>query len=131
MKKNLKEIMNCKFLLAVIFLLFSLNSYALAPEERLEDSALEERAMNLFLEVRCLVCDGQVIENSDTEFSFAMRKSIRDRISAGKTDQKIKDELRKEFGDDILITPNFKNKYLLFLLPILFALGLAIKLFRK
>ncbi len=122
--------MNYKFLL-ILAIIFSFNSYALAPEARLEDPKLEERAMNLFLEVRCLVCDGQVIENSDTEFSFAMRKSIRDRILAGKSDKKIKDELRQEFGDDILITPNFKNKYLLFLLPLLFALGLAIKFFRK
>jgi cytochrome c-type biogenesis protein CcmH len=87
--------------------------------------------MDLFLEVRCLVCEGQVIENSDTEFSFAMRKSIRDRILSGKTNEEIKKELVKEFGEDILITPNFANKYLLFLLPTIFAAILAIKLFRK
>src|SRR3989338_3835817 len=86
---------------AVLFFCFS--TYALSPEKRLDDEVQEQRAMNLFLQVRCLVCNGQVIENSDTEFAFQMRKIIREKIVTGKSDEEIKEELIRKFGKDILI----------------------------
>lgn len=107
----------------LLFLLFFLsNAFALSPEAKLADEALEQRAMKLFLEVRCLVCNGQVIENSDTEFSFQMRKLIRQKISSGESDQQIKTELSKEFGEDILTEPQNFSKFFLWFLPIIFAL---------
>lgn len=104
------------------FFIFS-SAFALSPETRLADEAQEQRALKLFLQVRCLVCQGQVIENSDTEFSYEMRKLIRKKIADGKSDEEIKTELVKEFGDDILTQPNPKtNGFLLWFLPLLFAL---------
>ncbi len=104
--------------LTLFTLLFTSPTLALSPEPRLQNEAQEKRAMNLFLEVRCLVCEGQVIENSDNEFSFAMRQLIRKKITENKSDEEIRQELRKEFGDDILTKP--KNK-ILWILPIIFA----------
>lgn len=107
----------------IIFFLFSKTCLALAPEAHLKDENQESRAMEMFLEVRCLVCEGQVIESSNTEFSFEMRKLIRQKISDGDSNQKIKNDLIKEFGEDILISNNFsKNNFLLWLLPIAFSL---------
>lgn len=104
--------------LAVLFFLSS--AQALSPETRLADEKQEQRAMRLFLQVRCVVCGGQVIENSDTEFSFQMRQLIREKISAGKVDEEIKNELVKEFGQDILTKPDRSN-LALWLLPLAFA----------
>lgn len=121
-------------LLAALFFFFSFNSLALAPENHLSDDASEQRAMKLFLEVRCLVCQGQVIENSNTEFAFEMRKLIRKKVSDGKSNEEIKADLVKEFGSDILIYSDFgKNNFLLWLLPIIFGIGapLGFFLFRK
>lgn len=118
-----------KILLAALILFSSLtfNSFALAPENRLADDVQEQRAMKLFLEVRCLVCSGQVIENSNTEFSFEMRKLIREKIESGKSDQEIKSDLVKEFGQDILTYSDFgKNNFLLWLLPLAFAVALPV-----
>ena len=107
----------------IIFFLYSKTCLALVPEAHLKDNNQESRAMELFLEVRCLVCEGQVIESSNTEFSFEMRKLIRQKISDGDSNQKIKNDLIKEFGEDILISNNFsKNNFLLWLLPIAFSL---------
>lgn len=115
-----------KFLVTLIFL-FSLNSFALTPENHLADEVQEQRAMKLFLEVRCLVCEGQVIENSNTEFAFEMRKLIREKIVNGKNDQEIKSDLVKEFGKDILTYSDFgRNDFLLWLLPLAFAAILPI-----
>lgn len=107
-------------LIAIIISLSPNSSHALSPETRLIDESQEQRAMQLFLQVRCLVCQGQVIENSDTAFSFEMRKMIRKEIQEGKSDQKIKDDLVKEFGDDILTEISAKNNKILLWLPFAF-----------
>lgn len=117
-----------KIFLAIF--LISFPAFALSPEDKLPNERQEQRAMELFLEVRCLVCNGQVIENSDTEFSFEMRKNIRERISTGKSNEEIKAELVQEFGENILTKPSNKNKIILWILPLIFGL-LAIKLFRQ
>jgi cytochrome c-type biogenesis protein CcmH len=115
-----------KVILQIFLIISCLNSYAFAPEERLADELQEQRARNLFLEVRCLVCEGQVIESSDTAFSFEMRKLIRNKILAGKNDEEIRQDLIDEFGEDILISEiNGKNK-ILFILPVLFAIIMLI-----
>lgn len=108
----------------ILFLfLFSFSAFAFSPEVRLANEAQENRAMNLFLQVRCLVCEGQVIENSNTEFSFEMRKLIRQKIFEGASDEKIKTELVQKFGEDILTEPNARGVgFLLWCLPIIFAI---------
>lgn len=111
------------FTIFLTLLFFSLNSFALAPEEHLSNEADEQRARNLFLEVRCLVCEGQVIESSNTEFSFEMRKLIRKKILEGKTNEEIKSDLIDEFGEDILTSHQFnKNNFLLWFLPLIVAI---------
>ncbi len=115
-----------KFLVTTLLLIFSYSVHALSPEPRIPDEAKEQRAMKLFLEVRCLVCEGQVIESSNTEFSFEMRKLIRRKILEGKSDEVIKNELVQEFGEDILTEVDKKNNgFLLWLLPLLFAAAIG------
>ena len=107
------------FLVNSVFLINS--SRALNPEARLSNPEDENRAMNLFLQVRCLVCNGQVIENSDSKFAFDVRSLIREQISQGKTDDDIKENLVATFGEDILNQP--KNSSILLLA--LISLGLS------
>jgi len=105
----------CKILLFKILLFsffFSSQSLALSPEERLSDPKLEARAMNLFLLVKCMVCNGQVIENSDTKFAHDMRQFIRQKITDGKTNDEIKADLIEQFGEEILLEPS-KFQFLL------------------
>ncbi len=68
-------------ILLFLFLFLCGAAQALSPEPKLSNEVDEQRARELFLQVRCLVCAGQVIENSDTEFSFEMRKLIRQKIA--------------------------------------------------
>lgn len=101
------------------------------PEEHLNDPKQEERAQKLFLEIRCIVCNGQVIENSDSQFSYEMRQFVRKEIAKNKSDEEIKDELVQKFGEDILITPNPKTLkgFLLWFLPIVAAVFFAVVMF--
>ena len=109
----------------IIFLLFSLflstKTFALSPEVRLENENLEARAMTLFLEVKCLTCNGQVIENSESEFAFQMRNLIRQKIREGKSDDEIKNELSAEFGENILMSSNDNKLTIAALIAILSA----------
>ena len=125
-----------KFFIKILFFLgfFLINSVllinssqALNPEARLSNPNDENRAMNLFLQVRCLVCNGQVIENSDSKFAFDVRSLIREQISQGKTDDDIKENLVTTFGEDILNQP--KNSSILLLA--LISLGLSAVIFFK
>lgn len=119
-----------KFLIKILFFLgfFVINSaFALNPEARLNSPEDENRAMNLFLQVRCLVCNGQVIENSDSKFAFDVRALIREQISQGKSDDDIIENLVATFGEDILNQP--KNSSILLLT--LISLGLSAVIFFK
>ena len=125
--------MQIKKTFQIIIFLFSIlatKTYALSPEIRLENENLESRAMTLFLEVKCLTCNGQVIENSESEFAFQMRNLIRQKISEGKSDDEIKNELSAEFGENILTSSN-DNKLTIAALLIIFLAAIVILIFRR
>ena len=122
------------FLKIFLIILFSYDALALSTEDKLANPQDEQRAMNLFLQIRCLVCAGQVIENSDTQFAHDVRKFVRKKISEGLSDEEIKAYLIKNFGDEILQTPTLKSQPLLWLLPLIFlpiALIFTLKNYRK
>ena len=101
---------------------------AITPEERLSDPKLEERARDLSLQLRCLVCQNQSIDDSDAPFAQDLRRLIRRDIAAGKTDQDIVDFLRLRYGDYVLLNPPLTaTTYLLWLAPFaILALGIVI-----
>lgn len=105
----------------IIFLLaFFVFNYALAlsPEERLNNPIQEQQAQKLFLQVKCLTCKGQVIENSDSDFAYSLRNFIRKEIKNGKSEAEIKELLIKNFGSHILISSNSKIYFVLIFTPI-------------
>jgi len=116
------------FIITLFFItIFTQNSaFSLTPEEHLPNQEQEQRAIKLFTEVKCLICSGQSIESSNTEFSYEMRKLIRHKIANQKSDAEIKEELVKQFGDEILFST--QNNFPLFFI-IVFACVLAILFF--
>ncbi len=113
--------MNKIFFLAILF--FSIGALALSPEKHLEDPKQEQRALAIFKEVKCLVCQGQSIYGSNTEFSSDLRQIIRSKISQGLTDEEIIKHLEEEFGEQILFSN--KSDSLLNFLPNLLILLLS------
>ena len=115
----------------ILLLSLTSNSFSLRVEEKLPLKQ-EKRAINLFLKVRCLVCNGQVIENSDAEFAYEMRKLIRKKISQGQNNEEIRSYLINNFGEEIITDLDSKNEnYILFLSPLIFALILGFILIRQ
>ena len=97
-------------LISFVLLLNPLNVFSIQPDEILSDSKLENRARNLSKGIRCLVCQNQSIDDSDSELAKDLRKIIRIKIVEGKRDKEINDFLVENYGNFILMKPPFYSE---------------------
>jgi len=106
----------------------SLMPAAKYADEQLPDSAQEARAKALMETIRCLVCQGQSIADSDAEMAGDMRALIRTRIEAGEKPEAIRGWLIERYGDWVSYKPPLDAlTWPLYALPIIFlAFGLWI-----
>ncbi|HEX4272344.1 MAG TPA: cytochrome c-type biogenesis protein [Rhizomicrobium sp.] len=82
--------------------------------------AMETRARNLQRQLRCLVCQGESIDESGSPFAADVRQLVRRQIADGKSDQQIEDFLVARYGDFILMKPPLQpDTWLLWLAPFL------------
>lgn len=104
---------------------------AAAAAENAGDPSEEQRAHALFREVRCVVCQGQSIADSNADLADAMRALVREKIAGGWSDAQIKDFLRERYGDYILLAPPLTPRtYALWFGPLILLLA-GILLIRK
>ena len=108
-------------LLLIIFL--SIGFSQLKSDENLED--LENKILK---NVRCLICQGQSVYDSESEFSSSVKLLVKKKINEGESEEQIYEFLRERYGDWVIFKPKLnKNTYILWLLPLLlFLLGGAI-----
>ena len=78
--------------------------------------------------LRCLVCQGQSVYDSDSEFANSLKILVDEKIKEGFSEKQIYDYFKEKYGDWILYDPGInKNTYVLWLLPLLiFLIGGAI-----
>ena len=101
------------FLIVINILNFNL---LMADEIKSEN----EIAKNL----RCLICQGQSVHDSDSEFAISLKLVIKDKIQQGMSEEEIYSFLKMKYGEWILYDPVFnRNTYFLWLLPILIFLA--------
>jgi cytochrome c-type biogenesis protein CcmH len=73
---------------------------------QLPDAKKEAQAQALMQELRCLVCQGQSIADSDAELAGDMRDLVRRRIAAGEKPSEIRDWLVDRYGDWVSYRPS-------------------------
>lgn len=78
---------------------------AVQPAEILADPALEARARDLSQGLRCLVCRNENIDDSDAALARDLRILLRDRISAGDTDEQAVAFIVDRYGEYVLLAP--------------------------
>ena len=101
--------------------LFSDNSFAVEPEEVLENQKQVLRARNISKNIRCMVCQNQSIDESNAPLAKDLRILIRNKIKEGNKDNEIYIFLTERYGDFILLKPPFKLSTLaLWFLPFIF-----------
>ena len=82
--------------------------------------------------LRCLVCQGQSIYDSDSEFANSIKLVVDKKLNEGSTKKEIYEFLKNKYGDWILYDPKWtKNTYLLWLIPILIFLFGGFLIFKK
>jgi cytochrome c-type biogenesis protein CcmH len=114
--------------IVAFILLSAAPAFAVEPDEMLKDPKLEARAEHLGQQLRCPVCKTESIEESDADFTKDLRRVVRERVSAGDTDQQVLDFMHARYGDFILLQPPFKPYTLALWLapPIILLLGAAL-----
>tara|TARA_Y100000996_G_C22362127_1_gene577350 strand:+ start:192 stop:560 length:369 start_codon:yes stop_codon:yes gene_type:complete len=95
-----------------IYLFFSLNSLTVQANEM---SDLEQK---IFKNIRCLVCQGQSVADSNSEFSQTIKLVVKDQIGKGRSETEIYDFLVDKYGEWIIYDPLFStSNFLLWFLP--------------
>ena len=98
-------------------------SLSVEPDEIMDDINQEVRARNISKEIRCLVCQNQSIDDSNSPLAKDLRLLIRSKIQKGETDKEIYKFLTDRYGDFILLKPRLGlNTIALWFLPIFFVL---------
>ncbi len=102
---------------------------------QLPDAQQEKQAKALMETIRCLVCQGQSIADSDAEMAGDMRSLIRERIQKGEQPEAIRSWLIQRYGDWVTYEPPLSRTTLfLWALPVLLLLlgaGLAMGRIRR
>jgi len=115
--------------LMFLFLLFASAVFAAPAPESLPNPAQEAHARVLQKEFRCLVCQGESIDESGAPLAADLRRLIREHITRGESDAQIRQYLVARYGEFILMKPPVEpDTYLLWIGPVavLFLGGLAV-----
>lgn len=93
---------------------------------QLSDPAKERAARELMEALRCLVCQGQSIADSDADMAGDMRALIRQRIEAGESPEQVRGWLVERYGNWVTYNPPLGGDTIaLWLAPLIFiALGI-------
>lgn len=104
----------------IAFLLMMVPAMAAPVADTFSNPMMEARARNLQRQLRCLVCQGESIDESGSPFAADVRHLVRQQIADGKTDAQIEDFLVARYGDFILMKPPLQpNTWPLWLAPFL------------
>ena len=101
--------------------------HAVQPDEVLADPGLEARARAISRDLRCPVCQGESIDDSNAPISRDLRLVVRERIMAGDSDAQVVDFVVSRYGEFVLFNPRAEGANLILWLagPGVFLLGAA------
>ena len=108
----------------IIFIIIFSSQNIKAEEKNLQNKITKN--------LRCLICQGQSVYDSDSEFAISLKLVVQNKINQGFSEKEIYNFLTDKYGEWILYEPKFnKNTYILWFLPLLiFLIGGAI-VFKK
>jgi cytochrome c-type biogenesis protein CcmH len=99
-----------KTIVLILFITFNFNIVNAESEIGLQSK--------IFKNIRCLICQGQSVADSNSEFAQTVKLVVRDQISNGKSEKEIYNFLIEKYGEWIVYKPPFNtNNLILWLLP--------------
>lgn len=119
-------------LLSLSLFLYIAPAVAVQPDEVMADPVMEQRARVISRQLRCLVCQGEDIDESGAGLARDLRLLVRERLRAGDTDAEVLAFIQDRYGDYVLMKPPLKPAtYLLWMTPLLMLLGGCFIAFRR
>ena len=119
----------------LLLLLLASPAFAVQPDERLADPALESRARALSRELRCVVCQNESIDESSATIARDLRILLRERIAGGDSDAQATEFLVARYGDFVLLRPPLRaDTWLLWFGPfaaLVLGAGIAVVALRR
>ena len=91
--------------LLLILVLLASPALAVQPDEVLPDPVMETRAREISKLLRCPVCQGETIDESNAPISRDLRLYVRERLVAGDSDDQVLDAVTDRFGEFVLFEP--------------------------
>ena len=107
-----------KFIILIIFCFFSF----FANAENSNNELLNKISKN----IRCLICQGQSVYDSQSDFAVSMKLVIKKKLEEGSSESQIYEYLKNQYGEWITYDPEFnKNTFFLWIFPIfIFVVGI-------
>lgn len=96
--------------LIIYFFIFSL----------LQSEEVNSELIEIYKNLRCLICQGQSVADSNSEFASTIKLVVQDQIKDGKSKEEVYEFLISKYGEWIVYQPTLsKNNFLLWFLPYL------------
>lgn len=99
--------------LAMLAVVLAQAAWAVQPDEVLADPALEHRARQIGQVLRCPVCQGENIDESNAPISRDLRLYVRERLTEGDSDAEVIAAVTQRFGEYVLFEPKPEGANLL------------------
>ena len=119
----------------ISFFLIIISHLALANENDFKTNSIINKTREIAQNIRCLVCQNQSIDESNSELAKDLKKLIKEKLEAGLNENDVYKFLRDRYGDYILLKPPLnKNTILLWILPfiiLVFSTVYITKFFKK
>ena len=113
-----------KLLFVILFLLVPLNLIA--------NESIEDKVKKLTLELRCMTCQNQSVDDSDSDFAKDVTEIVEEKFKEGLSEKEIKIFLTDRYGEYILFKPYFNSKnLLLWLFPFVLVIASMFIFLRK
>ena len=104
--------MKTRIILYIIFLLLAFSKSSFSNDQKLENKINKN--------LRCLICQGQSIYDSQSDFAESMKLVVKRKIESGMSEEEIYLFFKMQYGEWILYDPQVNTKnFALWLLPIL------------
>ena len=114
-----------KFVLLMLFLILSFQKLSMANNN---SSTVDKISKNL----RCLICQGQSVYDSQSDFALSMKTLIKNKLEEGKSEKQIYDYLKNQYGEWIVYDPEFNKKNLiLWTFPLILFIFGGLLIYRK
>ena len=114
-----------KYILLILFFILTFQKPSIANNISFE---VDKISKNL----RCLICQGQSVYDSQSDFALSMKKLIKNKLEDGKSEKQIYEYLKNKYGEWIVYDPEFNKKNLmLWIFPLILFIFGGLLIYRK